>query len=117
MSPAKDAKGPGTPPDEIICWSCGEKGHRANACPKKTAASPSPQAAGTSPVKTGKSVSFATPPSKRNGSILRRDAEVKRCEACCFVGARGDPAPTLAIQAKLDSYSDCNLIPAARAWK
>ena len=110
-SPAKDSKGPGTPLDEITCWTCGEKGHRASACPKKAAAPTSPQAAGTSPTKTGKSVSFATPPSKRNGSILRRDSEVKRCEACCFIGACGDPAPTLAIQAKLDSYSDCNLIP------
>ena len=111
MSPAKDSKGPVTSPDDIICWSCGKKGHRASACPKKTAASPSAQAAGTSPVKTGKSVSFATPPSRRNGSILRRDAEVRRCEACCFIGARSNLAPTLAIQAKLDSYSDCNLIP------
>jgi hypothetical protein len=68
-SPAKDSKGPGTPLDEITCWTCGEKGHRASACPKKAAAPTSPQAAGTSPTKTGKSVSFATPPSKRNGSI------------------------------------------------
>ena len=55
-------------------------------------------------------MTFQTP-KKQNGSVLRRDTEMKRCDACCFIGACGDLAPTLAVKAQLDSYSDCNLIP------
>ena len=110
MSPAKDFKGPGTPLEEIVCWNCNEKGHRASGCPKRSVTSPSAKAASTSPAKAGKTVTFQTP-KKQNGSILRRDMEMKRCDACCFIGVRGDLAPTLAVKAQLDSYSDCNLIP------
>ena len=109
-SPAKQEKGPSTPIEEIVCWHCHEKGHRASGCPKKVMSTPNANAPSTSPAKTTKSVSFQTPPSKQNGSVLRQDLVIKRCDACCFIGVPGDQAPTLAIQAQLDTYSHCNLI-------
>ncbi len=96
-SPAKQEKGSSTPIKEIFCWHCNEKGHRASDCPKKAAASPNTKTSSMSPVKTTKAVSFQTPPSKQNGSVLRQDLVIKRCDACCFIGVPGDQAPTLAI--------------------
>ena len=107
---AKESRGPSTPMGDKTCWNCGEKGHVAGICPKKVATTPAAKTPSSPATKTGKSVTFTTPP-RTNGSILRRDSEVKRCKVCCFVGAQGNQAPTLAVQVKLDSYSDCNLIP------
>ena len=94
---------------EKTCFKCNEKGHIAAMCPKEATSTPAARPAAT-PAAKPKAVTFQTP-QRTNGSILRRDMQFRRCKVCCFVGAPDNTAPTLAVQVKLDSFSDCNLIP------
>ena len=96
---------------EKTCFKCSQKGHIASICPNGAAAASPAQPSTASATKASKTTATFQTPQRKNGSILRRDSELKRCKVCCFVGMQGDLSPTLAVQVKLDSYSDCNLIP------
>ena len=110
--PTKEAKGTATPVSDKTCFHCQRKGHIATNCPDRAAGTPAIKPSTTTAATPAKAANApASTPKRTNGSALRRDSEVKRCKVACFVGAQGNLAPTLSVQVKLDSYSDCNLIP------